>query len=321
MDTESTPTNVLPLNEHEPIFRRIRVRTLSEILADHEPPPPPIVDDGILPEESICLIYGKSKSRKTFLALNLGLGISLGRIFAGFRIPRPRKVLMISAEGGYYSLRQRIQLMTSNLRDAPTGNFAIIADGRLNLTRSDDLCTLENIITDIRPSVLGLDPLIKFHDGDENWSQEMIRILGALRTLTLEHNLSILLVHHTGKGDGQDPRGSSAIAGEYDSAISMIKVGNGVDHKLEFDLRHVETPAPWPLRFNTETLWFERPVANDVARLLLSMERLPISKADLARACVESGISTQISNAYSKIDRAVRGNHIVLVDGMYDCLP
>ena len=53
--------------------------------------------------------------------------------------------------------------------------------------------------------------------------------------------LSIIIVHHTGKNTNLGGLGYSLIRGEYDSCITLKKLGD--NHKMYFDMRHVETPS------------------------------------------------------------------------------
>ena len=92
-----------------------KIKTFYEIANDHSEPPQPIIDDGILLDSSLLTIIGKHKSNKSFLAFNLGVAIASGIEFAGFKVIDKHRVLILSAEGGYYPNRERIQRMVNNI--------------------------------------------------------------------------------------------------------------------------------------------------------------------------------------------------------------
>src|ERR1700690_1211921 len=87
--------------------KEIQVSDLKTIVEDTSKAPPAIIEEGILLDETMLLVYGKPKTHKTFLAMNLGLGISAGRGFAGLKTPQAYPVLMLSGEGGYFPMRDR----------------------------------------------------------------------------------------------------------------------------------------------------------------------------------------------------------------------
>ena len=315
METEAAQTNVLQLNGQNPTPDILRIQSLPQILADTEVTPPAIVGNGVLLDNTLLLIYGEPKARKTFLLSNMMLAIATGKTFAGFVIPRPEKVLLLSAEGGRVPALERIRKMSEAINLDLGENFKIVADCRLNLLNPENVNTLRNTIIAVQPKVVGLDPLSKFHDGDENSSQEMTRVFHVIRELSAEYGVAFVVVHHKGKNRSKTSRGSSVITAEYDSAISIEKAINRIEHSVSFDMRHVATPNDRKLTFDETSFWFTDPNVNPVLNLLLQME-WPVSRSDLSKGCEEAGICSR-TNAYARIDSAVRNNLILVANGMY----
>ena len=83
--------------------------TFYTAVHDDSEPPEPIIDEGVLLDKTILMIIGEAKVKKSFLAMNFGLAIAKGEGFAGFTVKNPNKVLLLSAEGGYYPTRERIK--------------------------------------------------------------------------------------------------------------------------------------------------------------------------------------------------------------------
>ena len=233
-------------------MNKVKLYTLKEITEDNSQPPKPIIDNGVLLDGTLLLIIGPPKSKKTFLTQNLAISIAAGQDFAGFKVPEAKKVMYLLAEGGYYPNRDRLKKMAPNI-DA---NLILGHPTYLPINRPDYYDYLYELVKEDNPDVLILDPLIRFHDVDENSASQMSDVLGKIRTMMAELKVSVILVHHTGKVASRGGRGSSAIIGEYDYCI---EISNSDDNNtlLKFDMRHVETPPIKKLRFNSNIFWFE----------------------------------------------------------------
>ena len=182
----------------------------------------------------------------------------------------------------------------------------------LPINSEDGFHFLYNFVKEVNPDVLILDPLIKFHDVDENSASQMSDVLGKIRTIMAELKLSVILVHHTGKVASRGGRGSSVIVGDYDSCIEIGKSDNG-NGSLKFDMRHVETPPTKKIRFNSDTFWFEN--ESGIVELIES------AGGDILKKDFLKSYGKPIQTAYRHIDNAVKsgliekdGKHLVLVE-------
>jgi len=235
-----------------------KVMSFHDIVNDDSEPPPPIIDDGVLLDRSLLLIVGQPKANKSFLALNMGVAIASGTDFAGFSVVDKHRVLFLSAEGGYYSNRERIKTITADIDGADLQEIFFSIKIVPDLESDTDDAIFKECIEKYNPKVLILDPFIRFHTADENSSSSMSNIFAKIRKLIDGHDIAVILVHHEGKNASKGGRGSSVIHAEYDSCIKIRKPKNG-NHMFEFDMRHVETPEPKELIFNADTFWFEDP--------------------------------------------------------------
>lgn len=299
--------------------------TLEDLLNDKTETPADLIGDGILLPQSLLLLAGAKKSRKTFLAYNLGIALSVGEDFGGFKIPNKQRVLIFSAEGGYYPNRARIQKMCQPIDDETRKNLdiglEICFDSRIKIEDEEDYKSLSAKIGEFKPSVIIIDPFVKFHQLDENSSRDMGTILGRLRNLMEDFKISIILVHHLGKDASLGARGSSAILGEYDSCITLSKVGseNKYRHRLEFDLRHSVSPDSRTIVFNPEAFWFIEETSPIVA---LINENGSMNKKDLVELCLSEGLYKSSGGAYKAIDRLVTGGEIKLnSEQLYEVVP
>ena len=234
--------------------------SLEELFNDDTSPPKPIVGPGILLDKTLCLIHGKPKSGKTFFATNMALSIASGIDFIHFKVLNAKKVLYLSAEGGYYPNRERINKMNhyitrrKRVSDYPNNMF-INLKSNYDLLDESSLQEIKETIDTYEIDVVFIDPFIRFHSGEENSAKDTTKTMKAVRELINDFDVSIVLVHHSGKDTSKGPRGSSVITSEYDSCIAINKKNN--HQELSFDMRHVETPKNENIRFNVESLWFE----------------------------------------------------------------
>jgi hypothetical protein len=277
------------------------IYTLKEIINDHSPMPEPIIKNGILLDKTMLVIVGPPKSKKTFLAQNLALAIASGKSFANFEITKPKKVLYFLAEGGYYPNRDRLQKMGAYFSEKYMEDFMLSLFSYLPINHNDDYNTMYNLIKASGAEVVVIDPLIKFHDVDENSASQLSDVFGKIRGLINELKVSVILVHHTGKVESRGGRGSSALVGEYDSCITIHK-GSDNAIKLSYDTRHTEPPVNNQICFNPDTFWFE----TDDGILELLMEH----GGSMPKKDFLSSYDKHQSTAYRHISKAEKAGQI-----------
>ena len=297
------------INKH-----KLELETVSSILNDTTEQPTPIIDNGILTDKTLLLISGQQKVGKSMFAYNCALAIATGRDFAGFKIIKPRRVMILSAEGGRFLNRDRLKKMCKARKIETLESLVISRDTRIKLDDDESYNHLKKTIKDFGPDVVIIDPLVKFHCAEENSAKEMSAIMERIRMLIEDHNLAVILIHHNGKIDSGGPRGSSVIMGEYDSYVDISKKDDGV--RLEFDMRHVETPDPIKLRLNRDTLWFESIELLDPVVAVVK-EKESISRPDLIKLLLEKGRFETSGGAYKAIKKAIAKGNIDFKDGIF----
>jgi len=250
------------------------------------------------------------------LALNLAMAIAVGQSFAGFKILGPRRVLYLSGEGGKRGIKKRLKKMMTVTGGEILDNLMIVPE-QINLMNESDHAAVITSITDFRPDVIVIDPMVKFHELDENTSREMNQFLRVVRSMMEHHNISIILVHHQGKDPTKGGRGSSVIKGEYDTNISIsTNPQNKQRSTLQFDLRHDESPNPRHLAFNSQTLWFMEFNENLVVKVLREAST-PLTRDELRARLVQTGKFNDHS-AYKPIQKALKDGVIIpAADGKF----
>jgi hypothetical protein len=130
----------------------------------------------------------------------------------------------------------------------------VITAPSLKLDLLEDRSRLAATLSDLRPRLLILDPLVRLHNLNENDSQAISKLLSYLRDLQRSLTLSVLLVHHARKGGGAGIQGGQGLRGSGDfwawSDTNLFlhrKRGN-----LQLSMEHRSAPSPQPVYLKLE---------------------------------------------------------------------
>ncbi|MCK5107334.1 MAG: AAA family ATPase [Nanoarchaeota archaeon] len=184
----------------------------------------------LVPESGITYIGAPPKSYKTFIALLMGISVALGKDFLNYEeFPTKRKnVLYLDEENSISRLRSKIkQLENGTSESLDISNMYFISMKRIKFNQGW-LEKLKIIIEKYSISFIIFDSLIRFMEGDEDRSTDVRKILDWLKELTLEKNISIMLLHHFNKSANgtmniKNLRGSSDFGAMADSILGLSK--------------------------------------------------------------------------------------------------
>ncbi|MFG0316316.1 MAG: AAA family ATPase [Planctomycetota bacterium JB042] len=180
---------------------------------------PDYVVDGILPEGALAAIYGRPKTGKTFVAIDLVLSVVTGRKWMG-RTTKQGPVVYVAAEGGP-RLRRRFIAWEED-RDRVEDGFYLVPEP-VRPGDPDDLEKLRRFVSgmDPKPRIIVLDTVARcILPGDENSNHDMSNFVEGLGGLQREFGCTVLLIHHTGHEDSRE-RGASALRGAVDTLIRV----------------------------------------------------------------------------------------------------
>lgn len=203
--------------------------------------------DRVLPVGALAVVQGSPGVGKTWLTLNFAFQV----------ISQNKRVLLIEQEGSPSALANRLELVGAV---SPLLSVAHAQPIRLDepvwVERIAQKCQQDEV------ALLILDPLADLHSGDENSSQDMARLTGALKDIRrVAPSCSVLLLHHTvkgswgaGEGRREHSRGSSVLVGAADVQMSLTQRGtcSGTDRPVRFRFELVKArdfQAPPPLDF------------------------------------------------------------------------
>jgi hypothetical protein len=200
--------------------------------------------DKILGVGEVLVLGGPPKIGKTWLALHACFRLASGTPFYGFKVPEPKKVLYLFAEGSDHHLKKRVEHALKSLPPGFEDNIKMISSistgGRIKLDDEDDQKGIIRISKDF--DVVVIDPYYRFlKSGDENNHSDQRQIQDFLDVLKSDGK-SIIMTHHTNKaskgyGGIQELRGAGVDC-FADSSIILFSKSNKIN--LSFTLRHSE---------------------------------------------------------------------------------
>lgn len=185
---------------------------------------------GLIPEKGFGVIYGPSKSTKTFLTIDLLSHLRNGQAWFGMKVPVPRHVVYVPFEGKG-GIPKRIQAWRQAHANHPTGIRFVFE--QLNLRQPADQERLVNGIlgAGMQNCVLCIDTLAQAGPGiDENSSEGMGEMIAIFQRLQARLDGIVIAIHHTGKDVDRGMRGWSGLLGALDFSIEcQFSDGKGAD--------------------------------------------------------------------------------------------
>jgi hypothetical protein len=178
---------------------------------------------GIIPRVGITIVWGPSKSGKTFLILDLMMHITLDWEYRGRRV-HGGAVVYLAFEGAY-GLRARIEAFRQEfLRPDDDPQFYLVEADVSSLAKDH-----QDIIRDIRaqigrPVAVVLDTLNRSLGGDENAGKDVTAYINAASAICTTLECAVIIIHHCG-WDENRMRGFSGLTGNTDCQIAVKKQG------------------------------------------------------------------------------------------------
>ncbi|MDD4212928.1 MAG: AAA family ATPase [Bacilli bacterium] len=204
----------------------------------------------ILPEELIggllrvghkMIVSGSSKAGKSFLLIELALGLACGSSWLGFKCKSSR-VLYVNLEIDKASCINRFKtIMDAKSIDVKYADNITIWNLRGNALPMDQLVPkLIRRIKNQNYSAVIIDPIYKVITGDENNASDMGKFCNYFDKICLETGCSTIYCHHHSKGtQGQKKAqdrgsGSGVFARDPDAIIDLIQLDTTPDFILKY---------------------------------------------------------------------------------------
>jgi hypothetical protein len=225
------PEPATPAEAASRLLRRsglnLAVLSLDEAL--NEPDPEWFVQ-GALPAKGLCVLYGPPKRGKSSAAVDLALATASGRPWLGlWPVLLPGPAIYIALEG-YPDLVGRVRSWQEAHGKVPEGSFHIVR-GQLPIGDDEAVGALIEALRLVcpHPSLVVVDTHARamLASGlEENDAASQGRAAAAMERIGEEFNCTVVAVAHTGKDVALGIRGSNALLGAAEAALSAdIKEG------------------------------------------------------------------------------------------------
>jgi hypothetical protein len=232
-----------------------RPRIADELIDDlDDVEPPQMLLGGLIPEDGVGFIGGKSGAYKSFLATSWGCCIATGRPWLDrpeFFVRRKLKTLYVAAEGAGGAAARIRAWETANGADRK--GLLTLYKKPINLA---DPSRVEELMQVIRDRDFGFVVLDTYHRAaqgvNENASDEFGVVFEAAAQIRDELGCGVLFVDHTGHA-GERLRGTSSKGDNADYVLISTYDGTnrdaGVQRTLKvFKLKDEDSSASWAIK-------------------------------------------------------------------------
>jgi putative DNA primase/helicase len=272
----------------------------------------------IIPEKGLTMLYAPRGTGKTLVANAIAYAVSTGAKFLKWEAPKARRVLLIDGEMPAIALRERFEQIVSATTNEPEPGFLKIISGDLIEDGGVGNLADPKVQTELDPHLEGIDLLILdnlssltavIRDNDaESWNPIQAWILRLRR-----RGISVLIVHHAGKGGGQ--RGTSRREDILDTSLSLRRPTDYTPtERARFEVHiekgrgiYGEDAKPFEAKLevvNGTPVWTARAIEDvDRARVAALLDD-GLSVRDIAE---ETGLSKSAVGRLKKVIEAERG--------------
>lgn len=216
---------------------------------------PDWIIDGLLESSTFSVCFGAPAAGKTFLVLDMALCIAAGRSFHGHDV-KQGSVFYIAGEGHNGFARRAAAWSKAN--DTPLRGLPFFKSSRsIVLTDESSVEEMLAVIDEMvqqhgEPQLIVIDTLARaMGAADENSTKEMGAAIRAVDDIRDSYECTVLAVHHTGHGNKDRARGSSALLGAVDAEF-MVDKWSGQDEVAKIEVKFTkmkDAKMPMPLNF------------------------------------------------------------------------
>ncbi len=212
--------------------------------------------EGVFERNSLVMLAGPSKSFKSFLAIDWALCLAAGRKWCN-KLTHPSKVLYVLGEGKS-SLLKRLEAWMVHYNPSAAEKELLDSNFRVSweVPQLASKTSVDNMLAQLNtegftPEVIVIDTFARSFEGlDENSSKDTgLWIASADRLRQLGY--TVIFLHHTNKNTefGVTYRGSTAIMGAMDTAMTMVRDSNAPNQCVVTITKQKDHEEGPPMRF------------------------------------------------------------------------
>ena len=236
-------------------------RTVVMMKDDPLPPPTPIIGGGLLNQDGMMLITGPEKVGKSTMVTYLGWCMASGTPFFQWPIEKPLRVLYIQLENNPALSEELTVSMGMPFNMVGAENY-YQASWLEWTSGKEDWEDLGNMLDEVAPDVLIIDPLYLFYGGAENSNDEARNFLVAFRNKYAGKYRALVLLHHHSKDHadtahrrpGQRSSGASVWA-RYATTIFTLNGSNPTNVLIQIVARHAPPVGDFRVALLPDLTW------------------------------------------------------------------
>ncbi len=233
-----------PPAPQKPLLTWDELRLDVEAFLDVTPSAPVWVFRHLMRKGTVGAIVATGGSGKSRLLLHVMLSLAAGVSFGPFVPDRPMRGVYLCGEDQRDILHERIHDIAHKMAFAGDGNLAdekrrlildnfravplagedvtlVNRDQSGNPTQTEAFRWLDDSLAGMKPDLVVIDPLSRFHGLDENDNVGMTSVVKTFEAIAKRHGCAVLFAHHTSKAVSQ----SGNIAGDTGRGASALRDG------------------------------------------------------------------------------------------------
>ena len=186
-------------------------------------------------KQKLITVFGEPKSGKSFIAIAMACAIAKGSDFYGHKATQAPVVYL--AGEGVSGIRKRLGAYDQSIHGGTLAGVPLFLSNRgSRINEQEELEKLEAEINILQKDVgnvglIILDTFQRCFSGDENSAQEVNKFIKAADQLIQTFNCTVLMVHHTGRGNKNRARGSSVLDASIDGEFIVERKGTKADNE------------------------------------------------------------------------------------------
>lgn len=192
----------------------ITLDTIAETEVEYNP-----LIEGLVGDRESVIFTGPSGAGKSLIVNSMALTAGLPepqKLWGLFQVSRPLRSLIIQSENSFNAQNKRLKMVFAANPELRKGAKNVLTTKINNDCRMAGLLTdykfqelLLRLLAEAEADLLILDPLISFHDCDENDNAAMRQALDCLTLLCDKAEVAVILCHHFNRQN--QTRGAAAI--------------------------------------------------------------------------------------------------------------
>jgi len=225
---------------------------------------------GLLPAEGLAVVYGKPKSKKSFIVLDIGVAVATGHPWGGMKTTKA-PVVIVAGEGAA-GMRKRIAAYRRH-KHVPDDTPLVLISARPNLgSKKNDLekliATVERAFPDGRPGLIIIDTLSRMLHGEDENGEGMANFTEAAEAISEYFGCLTIAVHHQ-PHNGDRMRGHSSLPGAMVVGL-QVKSENKLESSLLLEAaKDVEDSRSITVRFVIVEMGFDPALERQATTLLV----------------------------------------------------